>query len=450
MGKIRNFIRKLRILLNVDFDEFKRNQEEMKEQIKLLEGNVDRNLNTIDSIKSNLETINNNLDRTMEKINQHDYSNPELIQTFASNRTDKKKVLICGFYGAFNLGDELMLETLLNNIPNKDNLDITIMLADNKNTDITKYGKYHFIHYPKTIFDLNYLADFYDVLIFGGGALLDDDKYDVVEPHMTLGRILINLSMRFIAFEKTTILYGLSSNKKIVNPEFIEKLDYIVKFATYFSLRDTNSLNSLKTAGIDVSKIKIDDDIVFANDYPVSKRKSKNEVLNVGIIYICFDELKDDLVSYTKKVISYLKSKNQKYKLNFIPFYNYQDRDKVFYEDFIKELDEEDIEICDFKLRFNEITELLNEQDLIISMRYHGSLMANMLNRKTITILSEHRHYENKMFYLHDNYGFPKNIFRKIDTETLEKVLDSNIKKNDNEKISIKAKEGLKEVLKKI
>lgn len=76
-----------------------------------------------------------------------------------NNQFNKKKVLICGFYGAFNLGDELMLQTILKNLKNVSNLEITIMLCDNPYTDTTKYGKCKFIHYPRTRNDLNIIAN---------------------------------------------------------------------------------------------------------------------------------------------------------------------------------------------------------------------------------------------------------------------------------------------------
>lgn len=55
----------------------------------------------------------------------------------------------------------------------------------------------------------------------------------------------------------------------------------------------------------------------------------------------------------------------------------------------------------------------LNSQDIIISMRYHGSLISSILNKKTISIIDySHRHYANKMNYINKynkdvlNYDF--------------------------------------------
>lgn len=137
-------------------------------------------------------------------------------------KNNKKQILICGFYGAINLGDDLMLETLLNYLNQIENLEITIMLCDKKNIDITNYGEYNFIHYPTKTNDFAIIAKYFDAVIFGGGALLDDCNYDDNNPVFNLGYILVNLSLEFINFKKTTILYGLSSNKELTNNQYIK------------------------------------------------------------------------------------------------------------------------------------------------------------------------------------------------------------------------------------
>ena len=83
-----------------------------------------------------------------------------------------------GFYGAPNLGDELMLETLLQYFPSFKDVDLTIMLSDNPVYDIGSYPAVNFIHYPKTRYDFNYLAQYFDTLVFGGGAIIDDRFFD--------------------------------------------------------------------------------------------------------------------------------------------------------------------------------------------------------------------------------------------------------------------------------
>lgn len=430
--KIKNIINKSRKLLNYDFDEIKENEIEIKR--------INNEIN--EKIKE--------LDLKIDKINatlnsQFAYNSLEFLPL--CNYTNKKKVLICGFYGAFNLGDELMLQTILNYLNKKNNLDITIMLCDNPNTDITKYGKYNFIHYPKTKTDLNTIASYYDCLIFGGGAIIDDKDYDKNDIQMTLGYILINLTLRFLTLEKTTILYGLSANDKISNREFIEKLKFIINNCNYISLRDTNSLDVLKNLELQTSKIKIVDDIVFANDYKIINKTNKDKVKNIGVIYINFEEEKEKLILNTKKLIEYLDSKNILYNINFIPFYDYCNIDKNFYYELKNQFNTSNINIIDLRFDLNSLTECFNNQDYIISMRYHGSLIANIMNKKVLTLMYNHRHYKNKISYMYEKYKFYENIAYEITDENLDNLFNSKKVNNNIDKYLEQAKKDLEEAL---
>lgn len=179
----------------------------------------------------------------------------------------KKKILLVGFYGAPNLDDELMLETLLQYFPSFKDVDLTIMLSDNPVYDIGSYPAVNFIHYPKTRYDFNYLAQYFDTLVFGGGAIIDDRFFDNNDSYKgELGTILIKLSERFIAWEKQIFCIGLSSIKKFSNTNYINKLSLLIEKADYFSVRDINSFNSLvNQCNCSNKKINIISDIVMAN-----------------------------------------------------------------------------------------------------------------------------------------------------------------------------------------
>ena len=161
--------------------------------------------------------------------------------------------------------------------------------------------------------DYNKLAIEYDSLIFSGGALLDDIDYES-KNEITLGKILVNLSMRFIAFEKRVMLYGLSTNSELKNKEFIEKLNYIVNNSTYFSLRDINSLEVLKKSKINVEKVKIVEDIVWANEFnKVTINEEKNvQKIKIGISYVDYNNNIEELIQLTRNIYKYLDNRRSK------------------------------------------------------------------------------------------------------------------------------------------
>lgn len=88
----------------------------------------------------------------------------------------KKQILILGYYGAPNFGDEVMLQSLLEILDEqkdiREEFEITVMVADNLDFDNTSYSGVKLIRYPKNLFDINSLAYMYDIMLVGGGGVL--------------------------------------------------------------------------------------------------------------------------------------------------------------------------------------------------------------------------------------------------------------------------------------
>lgn len=103
--------------------------------------------------------------------------------------------------------------------------------------------------------------------------------------------------------------------------------------------------------------------------------------------------------------------------------------------------------ITKFPNNIDETCQIINENDVIISMRYHITLISNILNKNILTIiLNKHRHYENKMHWLRDFYKFSDNMINfssSIPAENVEKLLKNKSNRystnEEIEKISKKA-----------
>lgn len=436
---IRNNFKKIKSLLKYDYEIAQGSMNDMLDKVKDLEKD-----------NTDIKYAINKLSKDLEKVTKNfNYVNLETLQLNNFNSTGKKKLLLCGFYGAVNLGDELMLGTLLKFIDESNCFDVTIMLCDNQYIDITRYGKYNFIHYPINHTDLNNIANYFDCLIFGGGAHIDDVGYDD-NKHLSMGRILTDLTMRFITFEKKTALFGLSSNEKIENPEFIKKLNYIVNNCDYFALRDKYSMEALKSCGIDTSKIKLVDDIVFAEDYKLLNRKDKKTV-EIGAIFICDKQTEKQIENYLKSIGKYFEKEKKKYHIKLIPFYDYNDNDKYFYGRILERINDKNISIMNMPKNVNELQDVFNESDCIISMRYHATLIANIMNKKVLNIVyDKHRHYVNKMKYIYDNYKYDNNtiVFGEKVTDTIIKNVLTSENKSDSQKHKDKTKKDIRDMIK--
>lgn len=406
----------MKIIKNIDFIIEKLN--ELDNSIK----DIKTELINLKTESKKYDELNNKLDLLQKELNnvkslneslfnnfqiEKKYSNFEML-TLDSN-VKKKRVLLIGFYGAPNLGDELMLEVLVSKLKKIDNIDLTVMLSENRDFDITKYPNFKIIHYPKSILDINILANYFDTVIVGGGALLDDNDYNYYNNHLPLSNSLINICYRMIQFNKQTILYGLSTSESFSNEEYLSKLNFIFKNCTYISLRDTNSLEVLKKYKIDVSKVKIVDDLVFCCNYKNFVHKKSDEV-RIAINYICTEDTYSIIKNNLETIIKYLNDNSIKYKIILLPFYDYSNNDMIYYNKLKGELNNDNITIAKYEYSFSDVCKTLENVDFAISMRYHGTLLFNLFGIPNINILYDsHRHYYNKTKYLYDNYEFEKN-----------------------------------------
>ncbi len=351
---------------------------------------------------------------------------------------DLKKILIIGFYGAPNLGDELMLETLLeyfDKIPNK---KITVLLADNPEYSIDKYKDIRFIHYPKSLYDFNIMAEQFDYVIFGGGAIIDDRHYNEENSFQyDLGTMLIKLSVRAIAFNKKVICIALSASENIENREYLEKLGYVIQHSHYFSVRDefTKKFLTKKLGDEYGNKINKIHDIVFSNKKLLSNLveiRSKNDRLNVGIVAIS----NDDNYEKMQIIINSIKRLNKNLQINLIPFYDYKHMDLNFYNKIIDNNKDIKISVEKFPENMNQTIELYKKNDIIIGMRYHSILISYALNIPCVSICYDiHSHYPYKIKYLNQIFNKKDALsYFNLNENELYNDLDNILKDYDNKK----------------
>ena len=329
--------------------------------------NILKRLNEISDVnRSNYDELKRKLDNF---ANCDSYLSTELLGLKKQN--NKKDILITGYYGAQNCGDELMLEALRELI-DRSKYNVYLLAAPNYSLDTSYYYPDHVIHYPKRVNDIAFISDFFDTIIWGGGAVLDDIRYRYCENNDNdLTYISMKITKSMIMDGKDALILGVSTNGELKDTRMVTDLKYIIDNSKFFSLRDTNSLKTLRKAGVPCTKIKIIDDIALSNIYDTHDNinRSKTNRMVIGFILLMNDESKD-----------YLK--------NNIEF-------------------DGNIEIEDPIFKTHNICEALGKCDIIFSMRYHATLLSGyVLGKKVISINygSVHRHYLNKMKYLKQKY----------------------------------------------
>ena len=424
--KLKNKVRYITSQIEECNKDIKENKNQISEIMIAHKNNYNELNNKIAELTKELNLITNLNNEVIYRVNnlkKFENYNPEY--SLLDDKT--KKILICGFFGADNLGDEMMLKTLLEYFPENSRYEIWIMLANNNKYDIYKNGYYHYIHYPQSKFDIQFLAKKFDKIIFCGGAHIDPDNYERdFTNELSFSTILIDLSTAMIKEQKDVFLLGLSTTKKINNEKYIKRLQYVIDNSNYFSLRDSNSLETLTNAEIETQNIKIQADIVIANKQFITK-KVKPEKDTIGVILICNEELKE-----TNRIIITELSKLKKYKITLIPFYDYLNNDYNHYQELISSIkNKENIDIVKYTDDMDNLKHILENVEFVISGRYHGILISMILNKKILGLnYDKHPHYENKIKYLYQKYSKEKNLinYSELNKTEMNKCLNSFLK----------------------
>ena len=365
-------------------------------------------------LKGKIESLSQGYDFVQKRIEERfDYIDARLKKgDFLSleylSLEKKPKILVCGFYGARNLGDELMLQSILSFF-NENNTRVTILLSDNYDFDASVYAPHDVIHYPKCSSDILALSNHFDVVIWGGGAHLDDFNYRFNCGATSLSYVLNKLSMAVIKKGGDVVVLGVSSNKEISNSDYIKDLQFIIDHSKYFSLRDTNSMNTLKNAGIKVDGVRVIDDLAINLLRERSEVKKDESRMTIGLVYILTEETYKKLGNFTKCLIDQIKKETEKeVDIRMIPFYDYCDNDEKWFAKIIKEchLDENAVVVAKYSDTMDDLINVIEKCDVVISMRYHATLIAANLGINTVSLdySDAHRHYYNKINYIKEKY----------------------------------------------
>lgn len=290
-----------------------------------------------------------------------------------------RKVLISGYYGFDNFGDEAILKVLLDKL--KD-CDVTVLTANPRKTFDT-YGV-HSVHYLNMPLVMNQIA-YCDVLISGGGSLLQN----VTSTKSLLYYSIIIQLAQLINKEVVIFAQGIGP----INGWFATNTaKSVLKRANYVSVRDERSLQLLKKWKVNANLVC---DPIYSLEVEQPQRTSK-----IGVQLRIFNTLTDELFDQIIKQI------NLRYYDREIELLSLQDEadvgiSQVFYNK-MKKLNP-DINVTIAKgLNNNEIIEHISQYDCMIGMRYHACLVAIKYGVKTLAI-----GYDPKVETLAKEHGIP-------------------------------------------
>jgi polysaccharide pyruvyl transferase CsaB len=267
------------------------------------------------------------------------------------------EILLAGYYGFNNLGDEAILEMFLKMLEKKtDKSNIKILTADpnktKKNVGVDGINRYSFFKVNKAIFESK-------VVIVGGGSLLQD----ITSKRSIYYYLYIIFAAKLLNKKIALLSQGIGPINGKVNRFFTSK---ILNKVDYISVRDSNSIDELKKIGVKR------DDIVYAADpvidYKMNIKKTKSDKVNIGFSLRSWNST--DIVGIIKKLMN--KFEKDKFFFTFIPFH--YDEDVKILNDIQEEFS--NCKVIKERLSIKEIYEKIANLDIMVGVRLHSLIFA--------------------------------------------------------------------------
>jgi len=299
--------------------------------------------------------------------------------------SNRKKVLVCGYYGNHNLGDEALISGMIQLLKSQSkNLDISVMSSDPEHTKK--------IHSVKGVFHnrpfrrrAGYILDTSKrkYFILGGGDLIRDSA-----DSMVCQSWLKHLS-RAIYLRRKTLVLGVSvgdiwrdETKKLI-PEVLNQVDLI-------AVRDNNSRLKLEKLGVK-KKINIINDLaLFALPEAKEFTLAASKRLKIGISTRSLRGRGDksgltkshDFQINLARIADFLVEEYNA-ELHFIPFHTYEKdycRDGDDYINILETLKysrfSEKMIVHRYIDSLNDLHQIILSLDLMIGVRLHSLILA--------------------------------------------------------------------------
>lgn len=285
------------------------------------------------------------------------------------------KVLISGYHGFGNIGDEAILEAMIDefkaNIPG---IEICVLSKSPKET-AEKFGVKCVNR--SSVFQIFRAILSADILISGGGSLLQD-KTSARSIHYYLAIIKTALLLR-----KRVILYAHGIGP-IFNENNRRRTAKILNKVNMISLRDRHSKEDLVDMGVKAVPLLVSADPVFTmgvkNPEFGEQYIKRGDKPLIGISLRGLD-LREQAVY--DKWLSAVKTLSKSKQVILLPYHLKED---VVPLKRIKEALGDDVTLVDQPLNADQVLSIVNQLDLLVGMRLHSLIFAAVANVPMVAI----------------------------------------------------------------
>ncbi|AHM55705.1 pyruvyl-transferase CsaB [Peptoclostridium acidaminophilum DSM 3953] len=294
-----------------------------------------------------------------------------------------RRVLVSGYYGFNNAGDEAILKALIEGIRGAQDECEIVVLSQHPRFTAQKHNVKSAMR--MNIFRLLWEIKKCDLLISGGGSLLQD----VTSKRSILYYLAIIYAAKLMG--KSVMIYsqGIGPVSRSSNRRFLKKALSMVDF---INVRDEKSKSELQEMGID-NEILVTADAVFGMSRPsLDKGAAAIERLNIKkgkrLVGISMRPWKDnDEISEKFSQLCKSMAAEQGCEIVLLPFHFYSDleiMDMVY-----QKLDSEtrkSVHVLREYLHVEDYLSLIGNLDMFIGMRLHGLIFSVLMGVPVVGI----------------------------------------------------------------
>ncbi|NLY20490.1 MAG: polysaccharide pyruvyl transferase CsaB [Tissierellia bacterium] len=283
-----------------------------------------------------------------------------------------KKVLLSGYYGFDNSGDDAILRALVDDIKKlNSDIEIIVLSKDPAKTE-RLYGVKAVNRF--SIKEVNSALNYVDMFVSGGGSLLQD---------VTSTRsIIYYLAVIYMALMKKKKTYVIANGIGPIDKPFNRRMTKkILNRVDYITLRDEDSFEFVKELNVKNPKIEVTSDPVFRlketseeridEIFELEKFPKDRKLVGISLRnWKNIDNIIENLSEFCNRIIS-----EEDVDIVFIPMHFPEDldiskqvMDKIEYRD--------NIHILDNKYSAEEIIGVISRLDIILAMRLHALIYA--------------------------------------------------------------------------
>jgi polysaccharide pyruvyl transferase WcaK-like protein len=324
------------------------------------------------------------------------------------------KILISGWYGEKNIGDEIILDSMVMTIRNHDpDAEVTVLSFDPSYTENTSRVKsihqspLHMRGIASTILRLRMhrYRDFYkivrdaDLILIGGGGFLSDWNPDAIEPW--LRQIWIYKKL----FHKKVMIYGVGAGP-FVQPGLQTRIKQMFEMVDHITVRDQTSYNEVIQLGVDPKLLTLTADPVVSyptSKFVVSREEGQTSLLKVGLaiaplfVNPLWQDHETRYANYQKAWVDFLNGMNERNKdrieWHFIPMqedydipFNKEIYDRLVYKDNVHLLSSDN--------NADEKIKILSQMNLIVAVRLHAIIISSLFGIPALGVIYHHKVYE--------------------------------------------------------